>query len=533
MSEDTTSSETRTQTSKSASKIMIAIMGSRILGLVREVILNAIFGAGRELDAFITAFRIPNMLRDLFAEGALSVAFVTTFSKILEKDGKAAAFRLANLVATTLLLLMLVITLLGIIFADVLVNSFLGVGFSADKQELTILLTRILFPFILFVSFAALTMGLLNSLGSFGLPASASIAFNATSIVLGVTFAWIIDPTFGPASIFGFAIGTLIGGLAQLGIQIPRTLQYGYQPQWLIDFSDPGLRKVGELMLPALIGGAGIQINVLVNQYFASCMAEGSVTCHYNAFRLMLLPLGMFGVAVSMVTLPAASRSVASENMDKFRSHIREALSLTFLLSLPSAIGLAILAEPIVSVIYERGRFTAEDRELTAAILQFFCIALVTYSGMKVLSPVFYALNLTQWPYRITMGGVLLNLALLMVFILGFGLGIRSLPLSTSIVTLLNFSLLLLMMSRHTEGILDHHFLKRSGKILVASISMGAVILLADLFLPTLGFESWFMKATTLGVTILLGGATYAAVCLILKIEQFTDITRAIRRRLS
>lgn len=312
-------------TAKSAGKIMAAIFGSRILGLVREVVLSSIFGASLQLDALKVAFRIPNLLRDLFAEGALSTAFVTVFSKKLQTEGKAPAFHLANLVLTTLAATLSLITLLGILLSPWIVSLLAHeFGDIQGKFELTVNLTRLMFPFILFVSLAAFYMGLLNSLGSFGLPASASTAFNVVSILTGLALGYFLDPGFGTLSIYGFAIGVLLGGIAQLLIQVPKALQLGYLPRLAWNLKDEGLRKVMILMAPAIIGGAAVQINVMVNTRFAAGLGNGAVTCLDNAFRLMQLPIGLFGVAVATVTLPAISRSAATLDIPAFRSKIQK-----------------------------------------------------------------------------------------------------------------------------------------------------------------------------------------------------------------
>ncbi|MBN1626262.1 MAG: murein biosynthesis integral membrane protein MurJ, partial [Deltaproteobacteria bacterium] len=344
----------RSSTAGSAKKIMIAVMGSRVLGLVREMVLTAIFGAGKELDAFLMAFRIPNLLRDLFAEGALSVSFVTTFSKKMETEGKASAFRLASQVISFVCLVVGIITLLGISGSEWIVKLIASGFYSIPgKGELTVNLTRILFPFIFFVSLAAVYMGLLNSLGSFGLPASASTAFNAVSIVIGLGIGWLIDPGLGPNAIYGFAIGTVLGGIVQFLIQVPRSVKFGFHYRWILDWKDSGLRQVLILTLPSIIAGAAVQVNVLVNSGFASWLGDGAVTWLNSAFRLMQFPIGMFGVAIASVVLPMVSRSAAQADMDLFRDKISEGIKLALFLTVPASVGLAVLAGPIIVIIYQ------------------------------------------------------------------------------------------------------------------------------------------------------------------------------------
>ncbi|NBS50151.1 MAG: hypothetical protein EBS97_06030, partial [Verrucomicrobia bacterium] len=230
----------------------------------------------------------------------------------LAKDGKDSAFRLASNVNTLLLIVLSLIVAAGIIFADPLVR-LLNPGFAVvpGKLELTVELTRILFPFILFLSLAAVYMGLLNSLHHFGLPAFASAVFNFISISVGLLLAWVLDPAFGHRSVYGFAIGVLVGGLAQWLVMVPRAISLGYQPRWLFVWNDPGLKQVLRLLGPASIGAAAVQVNVMINGYFASYLADGSVTCLNNAFRLIQLPIGLFGVAVATVTLPHLARHAA------------------------------------------------------------------------------------------------------------------------------------------------------------------------------------------------------------------------------
>ncbi len=259
---------------RSARTVSLAVLGSRVLGLVREQVLAALFGASREFDAFVTAFRIPNLLRDLFAEGALSAAFVTTFSKKLAAEGENSAWRLANLVVNALLVVLSIVTLLGIVAAPVLVR-LIAPGFAEipGKIELTILLTRIMFPFLLLVALAALAMGMLNAKQRFGIPASASMMFNVGSIIGGLGFAYWLDPTFGPNAMVGMSIGTLIGGASQWLVQVPSLRRVGYKYRFILDWRDESFRQVLRLLAPSVLGVAAVQINVFVNTWFASFLA--------------------------------------------------------------------------------------------------------------------------------------------------------------------------------------------------------------------------------------------------------------------
>src|SRR5213594_2284532 len=262
----------------------VAILCSRVLGLIREVVFAAMFGASRNMDAFLTAFRAPNMLRDLFAEGALSTAFVTTFSRRIATEGNQSAWYLASKVATLTLVFMSAVSLLGVIFAPVLIN-ILAPGFPIEKAELTVLLTRIMFPFILLVSLAALVMGMLNARNVFGMPAMASSFFNLGSIVGGVAFCYWLDPQadwrhphFGERGLVGLALGTLLGGLLQLLVQFPSAARAGFRFRFDFDWRDPGVRTILALMGPATIAASAVQVNVAVNSGFASTLGNGPIT---------------------------------------------------------------------------------------------------------------------------------------------------------------------------------------------------------------------------------------------------------------
>lgn len=460
-------------TGRLAGRIMVAVLASRILGLVREVLMNALFGAGRELDAFLTAFRIPNLLRDLFAEGALSTAFVTVFSKRLATEGAARAFDLSNRIASLLALVMSAVVLMGMLLSPWLVGS-LAPAFAQTpgKLELTVNLARVLWPFILFVSMAALWMGLLNSMGSFGLPASASCAFNGVSILVGFGLAWWMDPSFGARGIFGFAVGTLLGGLVQWLILMPRAFQLGYRVRWLPDWRDPGVKQVVVLMGPAVVGGAAVQVNVLVNIFFASGLGDGAVTWLNNAFRLMQLPIGLFGVAIATVTLPAVSRAVVGTDPGEFSRRLSESLRVAFFLTVPAAVGLALAAVPIMAVVYQHGRITALDTSMSAWALQGYAGGLAFYAAIKVMAPPFYAMDRPWIPLRVSLLGIILNFSFNVIFIHVLGWGLISLALATSLAAFCNFLQLSWAMQRLRPGVFVAAFWVGVGKTALASLVM-------------------------------------------------------------
>jgi len=463
---------------KATSVVGLAVLCSRVLGLIREMVIAALFGASRNMDAFLTAFRAPNMLRDLFAEGALSTAFVTTFSRRIATEGDQSAWGLASKVATLTLVFMSAVTLLGILFAPFVIG-ILAPGFPAEKAALTILLTRIMFPFILLVSLAALVMGMLNAKNVFGVPAMASSFFNIGSIVGGVALCYWLDPQpdwrhphFGERGLIGLALGTLLGGLLQLLIQVPSASRTGFRFRFDFDWRDPGVRTILALMGPATIAASAVQVNVAVNSGFASTLGNGPITWLNIAFRLMQLPLGVFGVAVATVALPLISRSAAIGNTQEFRGALAHAMRLVMLLTIPSAIGLIILAEPIIRLIYQHGRFTAAATVQTAAALRFYAIGLAGYAGVKVLAPAFYALDKRHLPMVVSLISIGVNFALNWLFTFHLGLGHRGLALSTSFVAITNFLFLYVLMRRHTGRLETGTMLTTLGKIFIA----GAVL---------------------------------------------------------
>ena len=323
------------------------------------------------------------------------------------------------------------ITVLGIIFAPGVIHV-LAPGFAPDKAELTILLTRIMFPFILLVSLAALLMGMLNAKNVFGVPAMASSFFNLGSIIGGVGFGYLLDPHFGSRALIGLSLGTLVGGLAQLLVQVPSLVRIGFKFRPDFKWRDPGVRNILLLMGPATIAASAVQVNVAVNSGFASSLGDGPMTWLNIAFRLMQLPLGLFGVAIATVTLPLVSRSAALGNSAEFRGALAHSLRLVMLLTIPSAIGLIILAEPIISLIYQHGRFTAEATRQTAAALRFYAIGLAGYAGVKVLAPAFYAINKRNLPMLVSLFSIAVNFGLNWFFRFRLGWGHQGLAFSTS-----------------------------------------------------------------------------------------------------
>ncbi|HEY3186680.1 MAG TPA: murein biosynthesis integral membrane protein MurJ [Solirubrobacteraceae bacterium] len=485
----------RAQLARQARVVSMAVFASRILGVVREQTFAVFFGAGRELDAFITAFRIPNLLRDLLAEGALSAAFVTTFTQHLVRDGERRAWELASLVVNALAIVVGVISLLGIWFAPTLVSA-IAPGFEAipGKVELTVELTRIMFPFLLLVALAAVAMGILNTRDVFGIPAAASAFFNLGSIVGGLGAAAILapdyvrgifvavahgarpptDPTLATRAIVGMAIGTLVGGFLQLVFQLPALRRVGFRYRARLDLRDRGLRQVLRLMGPATVGAAAVQVNVFVNNNFASYLGNGPVSWLNVAFRFMQLPIGLFGVAIGTVTLPVVSRQSARADHRALAATVGQALEMVALLCLPAAAGLALFGVPVIGLVYEHGRFTPADTTAAAQALAGYAVGLAGYAGIKVLAPTFYALGDARVPALVSLASIAVNYALNWTFVRAFDFGHVGLALATSAVALANFGFLYVVLRRRL-GRLGERPLERFARIaLLTALMIGA-----------------------------------------------------------
>jgi len=517
---------------RAAGTVGLAVLCSRLLGVAREQIFAALFGGGALMDAFTIAFRIPNLLRDLFAEGALSTAFVTVFAKTMVREGDASAWRLANKVATLAVIALSGITVLGILFAPWLV-AVLAPGFIGEKALLTASLTRIMFPFILLVSLAALTMGMLNAKNVFGIPAMASSFFNLGSIIVGVSIGWWLDPHFGPRALLGLAAGTLVGGALQLAVQLPAVRAVGFRVRADFHWRDSGVSAILRLMGPSVIAASTTQVNVLVNSIFASRLGNGRVFWLSMAFRLMQLPLGLFGVTLGTVSLPLLARTAESGDTSTFRSELARGMRLAFLMTIPASIGLILLAEPIISVLYQHRRFTAYETAQAAGALRFYALGLCGYAALKVLVNAFYALDKRKTPMMVSFLGVALNLLLNWLFTVELGWGHRGLAFSTACVATTNFLVLYALMRHRLRRLESREMLSLLARLAVAAAALAAVCWAgAHFLLAGWATERFLPKFATLLGVIAAGAVVFFASAIALRIRELEEIVAALRRRL-
>jgi putative peptidoglycan lipid II flippase len=547
----------QTSVAKSAGIVSIAVMFSRVLGLVREIVFAQFFGAGFLNDAYQVAFRIPNVLRDLFAEGALSAAFVKVFTDYQINKSEQEAWRLASLVLNALAVVLSVVTIIGILFSGYFVG-LIADGFSPEKAALATVLTQIMFPFILLVALAAVAMGVLNTKGIFGVPASASTVFNVVSIVFGLGIAywlsggdWVkssdrnaIPPDSAQWAIIGMAIGTLIGGAAQFLMQVPSLLKVGFRFSPILSFSDEGVKRVMALMTPAILGTSAVQINVMVNTFFVSGI-EGGISWLGYAFRLMQFPIGLFGVAIGTASVPVLSRMASEGKLGDFRNTLSSSLNLVFLLTLPSACGLIVLGEPIIRLLYSHGgAFKEADVPLTAWALTGYAVGLTGYAAIKVLSPAFYALDDAKTPMMIALGSIVVNALASWFFMNLFsnygvspeapgGFGHVGVALATSSVALVNFFALALMMRKRISRLNGREIFSAFIRIAVASAVMSVVCYFSYIILARyLGIEGFIVKVIETFVPIALGGITFFVMAKLLKVGEIDKLYNAFARKL-
>jgi putative peptidoglycan lipid II flippase len=509
--------------------ISAATMASRVLGLVRDQLFAFLIGANRFSDAFVVGFRIPNLLRDLFAEGALSSAFVPTFAETRRNRGPEAAVALANAVVGAILVVVGALTLAGILWAGPLV-SLIAPGFAPEQAALAAYLTRIMMPFLLLVSLAALAMGMLNAQSRFTAPALAPALFNVGSIAVGLGL-WAAG--WPPErAVIGWSIGTLLGGALQLGAQLPSVRATGYRFRLRIGreaLAEPGVRRIGRLMAAALVGLSATQVNILVNTVFASHEA-GANTWLQMAFRLMQLPLGVFGVAIATVAGAGVAQQAAARDLAGVKRTLGAALKMVAFLNVPSAVGLMVLSGPIVSLVYEHGRFGAADTESTAGALVCYALGLYAYSGVKVIAPAWYALDLPRVPVVGSVVGmvanVLLNVTLYPV------LGFRGVALGTSLAAGANFAVLLFEWRRRQGGLGGTGIVPHLGRVLLASAALAFVAWGTARGLGAVLHGRGLGNQLVLGlVPIAAGGLAYLAAARALGIAELDELLGALKRR--
>ena len=476
-------SDSQHNITKAASTMSLATAMSRILGLIRDQIAAYFFGAGWVSDAFIMAFRIPNLLRDMLAEGALSAAFVPAMTKERQLHGKEGAWRLASMMLNAMVILMAAMVLLGMAFSPELVGLMAG-GFRArpEQFQLTVLLTRILFPFLSMMVFSSLLMGILISRNHFVTGAMAPVFFNLTILAFGAAIYW--HPDLLPQkNILVWAWGYLCAGLVQFLVHVPPVWREGFRWKLAWPFKDAGVKRVWKQMRPAILGQSGNQVNLWINSLMASSMAIGSASYLYYGNRMMQLPLGIFGVAISTAVLPALSGQHGSQDTAAFKKTLGFGLRLTIFITLPAAAGLILLSQPINIMLFRHGNFKLEDALNAAAACSLYSFGIVFACVNKVLGPAFYAREEASVPETVSIVGVLVNLSI--SYGLRNQLGFKALALATTVSSVAQSGILIWLLRRRLGSLLRTEILLDFGKITACTLLMS---------LAVWGLSSWMRQ---------------------------------------
>lgn len=515
---------------KNAGVMTLATGLSRILGLIRDQINAALFGAGLVSDAFYVAYRIPNMFRDLLAEGALSSAFVPAFTAYMNKGGKEAAYRLANLVLTLLSIIFSVLIIFAWFFTPLLIKV-IAPGFALEGIKLAILLTRILFPFIAFMGFATVIMGMLNSEGHFTVPALAPAIGNLVMIITGVA----VCPLFArlpETQVLVWSFGALLSGFIQVLIQLPIIYRKGFRLQYKLDIKDPGIRQMGRIMAPSIFSNSIGQINVVfVNTFLASLLGSGAITYIYYGFRLMQLPIGLFGVAIATASFPMFSSFIAQGKTEEAKDTITSSARLSLFVTVPATLGLIVLSSRVTDLLFRHGNFSATAAEATAIATVYYCLGLSLFSINKIFTPAFFALKKTTIPVICGIVAILTNA--LFSIILMEKLDYAALPLANTISTLVNFIMLYYFLRKQLGSLGGKKILKTFLKVFSASCLMALVAWSSAEFLDGL-MPHKTLPAKIIGVLvpIALAVPAYFWLAQLFKTEEAKMFNDSILRRI-
>ena len=510
---------------KAAGLMSVATFISRILGYAKDMILAVFFGATGLSDTFFVAFRIPNLLRELFAEGSMSSAVIPVLTEHQTKYGDEEAKRLVRIIFTSITIFVGLICVLGIIFAPAIVTA-IAPGFlnMPDKFSLTVLLTRLMFPFLLFISFAAIVMGALNTRRIFFIPAVAPAMLNITIIAAVLLLAPGMEQP-----IIAVAIGVAIGGLVQFAFQLPSFFKNGYSLTPQYDFRHPGLKKISILILPATMGMAVAQINIFISTILASYLAEGSITYLYYSMRLIQFPIGIFGVAMGMAVLPTLSEHAVKGDFDSLRSDFSFALRLLFFMTIPAMAGLIALREPIVNMLFQRGKFDYAATIGTSQALLFYSLGIWAMVGVRIVTVSFYSMQDTKTPVKVAVIALLTNIILSLIF-LG-PLQHSGLAFANAIASSVNFTALFFMLRKklgRVEGRkIAASFIKISTASAVTGL-MGWFIIRGDMWMES---GKIIEKASAMTGVIALYIAVYILIMYLFRSEELTYLIKMRKKK--
>jgi len=503
----------RAQLARAATIVMMAFLVSRVLGLAREMIIGNQFGTSRELDVYLAAFRIPDLIFQLIAGGALGSAFIPIFTSYLARGDEKEVWGLASSVLNSVALILTACATLAGIFAPQLVAHVVVPGFTPEEQALTVRLMRLMLVSPVIFGVSGIVMGILNSFQHFLLPALAPAFYNL-SIMAGAVF---LVPVMG---IYGLALGVVAGSLLHLLVQLPELVRKGLAYRPILEISHPGVREVGWLMLPRMMGLATVQINFLVNTFLASGLAEGSVAALNYGWMLMLLPQGIFAMAIATAAFPTLSELAATEEYVELRLTLSEALRLILYLTIPASVGLIVLREPLIQLLLQRGRFDPSSTQAVASALQFYALGLFAHSALEIVTRAFYSLHDTRTPVLIGAGAMTLNIILSLLLIGPLSHG--GLALANSVATIIETSVLLVILRGRLQGVDGQRLLRSVLKIGLAALVMGLGVY-------------WFGELTRgshilirSGGAMVLGGTLYLATSVLLRSEEVGVLRRML-----
>ena len=521
---------------RAAGVLGFATVLSRIMGMVRDMVVSRLFGAGFATDAFFAAFQIPNMLRRFFAEGALTAAFVPTFSEWYTQKGEDEARRLANVCFTLLTIVMALVTILGIIFSPLIVHLMFP-GFAHEsplrlpggeiitKPDLTILLNRLMFPYIFFISLVALCMGILNTMRHFFTPAISTVFLNISMIACAVFLHSRFD-----VPIVALACGVLLGGILQLLLQLPTLYRYGFPIRPCFNFSHPAVRKIALLMGPAVFGVGVYYLNLLVGSILASFLPQGSVSYLYYAQRLFEFPQGVFTVSVAQAILPSMSRQAAAGELEGVKESLGFGLRLTLFITIPAMAGLMICSTPIFSLLYMGGAFSYDKAVNCAIALFYYSLGLSLVALVRVLAPTFYALQDTKTPAQIALVAFIFNL-LFSLMLMG-PLRHGGLALASTLSALCQMAMLLYFLRRKIGRFGGRGIALAGGKTFIAALPMALLVSLV------IRSADWSVQGHKLVKGAVLGGAIGGGIAVfllsayLLRCEEVKEVFALLRRKM-
>ena len=523
MSIDKSTKDSKHGIARSAGLMAIATLASRILGFIRDIVIARLFGVYLYAQAFVIAFKIPNLFRDLVGEGATNAAFVPVFSEYLAKGKKEEFWDLANTLMNVLLVVLSVITILGIVFSPFLVR-LIAPGFVADpaKFSATVTLNRLIFPYILLIGLTAYCMGILNSLRHFALPAFGPCLLNISIIICAL--AW-------GEGIKGLASGVLIGGILQLAVQVPVLYKKGFRFHFTNKFSHPAIKQIGGLMTPRVFSSAIYQLNNFVDSIFGSLfwiVGDGGVAALYFSYRLIQFPLGIFGNSLSQAILPELSCQAVENDYVKLKETLLFGLRSILFVMLPASFGFMVLSHTIIASLFEGGRFNAYSAGITSGALFFYSIGLFAYGASRIVQCGYFALKDTVTPTKVAVIALILNVCL--NAILMFPMKLAGLALATSISGIISFVILFMLLRKKLGGLQVRGLLEFSARVLCASIVLGEVCYIVSTYHIAL-HNHLLVRIVTLLLPMICGAAAYFAMCIVLKIEQVKSLGKILRLR--